>query len=831
MSVYSILRLSLLLLSSLKSQRLKALFVSSEVLGFASTLCMTALSILEHARAPRPSIILNAYLSLTLLFDIAQVRTLWLASASLDETHFTGLFTAGVALKAIIIVLESRRKSKWIRWDVKYHSPEEFSGLFGLGAFLWLNRLFLKGYRQVLTLDDLFSLDQNLASATLNNQFAHKIDANIFRGRKHGLTNSIAKSFAIPLLIPVGPRIAMTGFLFCQPFLINTLLDFLQQSPEEYYSPNVGYGLIGATVLIYSGIALSTAFYWYFQERAMYMIRGVLASAVYRKTTEAKLSAANESAALTLMSGDVERILKGCLNVHEFWANTIEVALACWLLSRQVGAAFVSPLIIVGCCIICSAIISRYVGPRQQAWMEKIQKRVSMTANVLGQMKQLKVSGLAAPVEESIQGMRVDELKTGARFRMMAVWSTIVSFAPLCISPVITFAFASRTLDVTTIFTSMSWLLLLANPLSVLFQMIPSLLAALTCFERIQIFLEADSRVDYREAPAPLSEKDIGGPGGSNENREAMTTKTALKISEGSFGWQSEKFSLNNLDLEVPVSQLTIVVGPVASGKSTLCKALLGETPVSQGRVEIVSLSRKIGYCDQTPYLSNSTIRQNIIGFSPFDQSRYDAVVDATMLRPDLNLLPQTDETKIGSNGITLSGGQKQRVSLARALYLDTNFFVFDDIMSGLDADTEEQVFRRVFSSEGLLRKRNATVVLCTHSVRRLPSADHVIVLGPDGVLVEQGSFRELVKNQKYVSSLNIKETEDAMPSGGSVTPVQVVEPEQSGFLRAITAAPISPTEAEDTSRMIGDTAVYRHYFARVNKTSIVAFFVFGIGW
>ncbi len=168
-------------------------------------------------------------------------------------------------------------------------------------------------------------------------------------------------------------------------------------------SHNVGYGLIGATVLVYFGIAVSGAFYWYFQERAMFMTRGALAGAVYKKTTEAKLSAADDSAAITLMSTDVERIRTGLLNMHEFWANTIEVVLASSLLGIQLGAAVVAPIAVVFCCVVCSAILSKFIGPRQKAWMEKIQKRVGLTANPIIHMKHLRISGLTAPVEDLIQ--------------------------------------------------------------------------------------------------------------------------------------------------------------------------------------------------------------------------------------------------------------------------------------------------------------------------------------------------------------------------------------------------------------------------------------------
>jgi ABC-type multidrug transport system fused ATPase/permease subunit len=784
---------------------------------------------MEHSRALRPSILLNAYLFITLLFDISQVRTLWLVSSNADEIAFTRIFTCGVAVKALLIVLESQAKARWIvRWDVKEHSPEETTGLYGLGAYFWLNRLLLRGYRKVLEIPDLFPLDQNMAAETLHVKLAHHIDVSTFKGRKHGLVRSLAKALAVPLLLPVAPRIALGAFQFCQPFLIETLLRYLEL-PSDESSKNIGYGLIGATVLIYVGIAASGAFYWYFQERAMYMARGLLAKAIFLKTMESKLTASGDSAALTLMSTDIERVIVGCLGVHEFWANAIEIAIACWLLSRQIGPAFVAPLIVVGCCVVFSAILARLTGPRQKAWMDMIQKRVGLTSNMIGQMKHLKISGLSGPVEESIQSMRIAELKAGGRFRAVLVFSAVVGYTPLYLSPVITFAFAARTLDVTTIFTSISYILLLATPLGSLFQTIPTLLAGFTCFGRIQDFLEADSRFDFRELPAPPHSETSRGEKASEVLTELSAT-TKLRIRGGSFGWETDKLSLKNIDLDIPMSRLTVVVGPVASGKSTLCKAILGEVPVSHGQVLMASgLSRKIGYCDQTPYLSNATIRENIVGFSPFIQQRYDEVIEATMLRTDLALLPQGDNTKIGSNGITLSGGQKQRVSMARALYLESDFYVFDDILSGLDADTEEQVFLRVFSPAGLIPRRNATAVLCTHSIRHLPSADHIVALGQDGTIIEQGTFQELIANEKYVHSLGVTDTDKSDSDESSASAERT--PTKDGLHKAPSAQPILFSKAEEQARMTGDWAVYRHYFARINTFFKVSFILTGISW
>lgn len=376
----------------------------------------------------------------------------------------------------------------------------------------------------------------------------------------------------------------------------------------------------------------------------MYMVRGALAGAIYKKTTEAKVSATDDKAALTLMSTDVERVIQGFTSMHEFWANTIQVGLACWLLSKQIGAAFIAPLIVVGCCAVCSAVLGKHIPPRQMAWMGKIQRRVGVTAAMIGQMKHLKISGLVAPVENMVQRMRLDELNTGSRFRIVMVLSAV-------------------------------------------------------------------------------------------------------------------------------------------------------------------------------------------LGFAVFDPVRYKEVVEATMLQADLDTLPQGDETKVGSNGIALSGGQKQRVSIARALYLDSEVFVFDDILSGLDADTEEEIFHRVLSRDGLLRRRKATIVLCTHSIRHLAAADHVIALGTDGRIIEQGTFPELVANRQYAYDLKVKERDHSTASQEIERSSDSNAVPRSGQVPSSSAKVAASSQVENPARMLGDTTVYSHYIARIDALSIGSFIVFGLGW
>lgn len=725
---------------------------------------MLVLSCLEHARSLRPSILLSSYLFLTILCDTAQARTLWLASATGDELAVARLATAAVALKAAILLLESRHKNRWASLDLERHSPEETTGIAGLGAYLWLSRLFLAGYRKVLRMDDLYVLDSSMASQALGDRLASAAAGSEFRGRRSALARALARILALPLLTPVGPRIALVGFGFCQPFLISSTLSFLEK-PEGERDPNVGYGLIGGTILIYGGKTLSEALYWYFHERCLWMIRGTLASAIYKKTTEVKINAVDDTAAITLMSTDVENVRRGMLMFHESWANLIEVSIAGFLLYRTLGTAFVAPIVLVVACGVAAACVAAFTGQRQRNWMDKIQARVGNTANVIANMKSLSISGLALPIQEIVQGLRLEEIRVGRRYRMVQAWSLAIGYAPFFIAPVITFAWTSKTLSPRIMFTSYSYLQLLCTPLTNLFSSFPMILSGAACLGRIQKFLGSESRHDYRQPPSRgySSEKEVHltKPPASSVHTEKAPF---LAISKGSFGWTKEAMNLSNIDVAIPAG-LTIVVGTIASGKSTFCNALLGEAPVFEGKTTLGPQSRRIGYCSQHPFLSNATVRQNILGLSSLDQGRYDEVIEATMLGIDLLTLPQGDDTKVGSNGITLSGGQKQRVSLARALYLDTDCYILDDVLNGLDADTEELVYRRVFGPHGLIKKRKATAVLCTHSVRHMTSADHISESIPSPSVIfsnilRHSLSRSLVRLKAYIESFfgNCKE-------------------------------------------------------------------------
>jgi hypothetical protein len=220
---------------------------------------MVVLSSLDHSKSFRPSALLSTYLFFTSLFDAVQARTLFLASETKSQYVYSGVFTATLAYKVLLLLLEARQKAKWATSTATELSPEETCGIFSLGVFLWLNKLFTDGYSRVLNIEDLYPLDTALRGRTLHERFSEHMDYTRLEGDKFGLLKALTRTLAIPLLLPIPARLALLGFTFSQPFFVQTLITHLSKSQPD---PNAGYGLIGASVLIYAGIAISMSLCW-----------------------------------------------------------------------------------------------------------------------------------------------------------------------------------------------------------------------------------------------------------------------------------------------------------------------------------------------------------------------------------------------------------------------------------------------------------------------------------------------------------------------------------------------------------------------------------------
>ncbi|KAG0334412.1 hypothetical protein BG004_000426, partial [Podila humilis] len=205
-------------------------------------------------------------------------------------------------------------------------------------------------------------------------------------------------------------------------------------------------------------------------------------------------------------------------------------------------------------------------------------------------------------------------------------------------------------------------------------------------------------------------------------------------------------FALKNIQLSIPRGQLVAIVGAVGSGKSSLLNALVGEMRKTSGAMEY---GGTIGYCPQSAWIQNATVKDNILFGLPLDEERYQRVIRDCALERDIEILPDGDLTEIGERGINLSGGQKQRVNIARAVYFDADVVLLDDPLSAVDAHVGKYLFKKCIL--GALQGK--TRVLVTHQLHVLPQVDYVICM-KDGEIVERGTFQELMRNEGEFSNL-----------------------------------------------------------------------------
>lgn len=135
----------------------------------------------------------------------------------------------------------------------------------------------------------------------------------------------------------------MSALKLSQPLLINRAVSLISQ-PQDPSSRNFGYGLIGATALIYFGLAIANAKCKHKIYRAVTMVRGGLISVISDTTLLLDADSVRESAAVTLTSTDVDRIVAGLENLDFIWASPIEIAVALYLLDRELGLPCLVPL-------------------------------------------------------------------------------------------------------------------------------------------------------------------------------------------------------------------------------------------------------------------------------------------------------------------------------------------------------------------------------------------------------------------------------------------------------------------------------------------------------
>lgn len=451
---------------------------------------------------------------------------------------------------------------------------------------------------------------------------------------------------------------------------------------------------------------------------------------------------------VTMMSSDAQKMLEFTQPMHNLWTGPLYIAVIFYLLYQQVGVVFLVGLGITLGTGPLTAVVAKKLFTYRREVLPFTDERTKLTAEVLAGVRVIKFYGWEDSFIGRITLMRARELAVFVKVAIcQGVFGMVLFGIPLIQNVVVLVVYWSTGGDLTAskVFTTITLFNMMKLPLAFVPMLASQAAQVLVSLERFTAFLSTEQ--------ADARDEDCAHGAVSYKN---ATLDWQAGVKEGEE--DSEGPTLTGVNLEVPSGQLAMVVGAVGSGKSSLLQAAIKSIKCVEGSV---SANGKIAYVAQSAWIVNDTLRNNVIFGRPFDQERYDAVLEACELRADVAVLPGGDQTEIGERGINLSGGQKQRVSLARAVYSDADIYLLDDPLSAVDAHVGKALLKKCVL--GVLASK--TVVLATNALHALPQAEYVYVLGR-GTVLEQGTYEEVSSAKGEFSALmdkyNVGEDDDA---------------------------------------------------------------------
>ncbi|RCN49286.1 ABC transporter transmembrane region [Ancylostoma caninum] len=597
----------------------------------------------------------------------------------------------------------------------------------------WFNPIPWKGARKDLEPEDLFDLNEGSTSKYLSDLWEQHWDPRMkeYLCRKELYLKSSGKDskekgptlpsvvgclfsmFRWEFLTATALKATSDVLQFANPFLLHQLIGFVSQPISPLWI-GLSYSILMFAASEVRSFVLNA--YFYIMMRMGIKFQTVLTAAVYKKTLKLSNSARRDKTVgeiVNLMAIDVERFQMITPQIQQFWSCPFQVfffksqwlfvtvgerrkstfsdsdlfpiALALTYLFITLGYS-AAPGVIIMVIFLPTNIIGSIIVKKWQIEQMKLKdERTKMVNEVLNGIKVIKLYAWEIPMEQLIDQIRQKELVLLRKSYL--VRNVIDSFNTASPFLVALFSFAtyvlsspSHELTPQVAFVSLTLFNQLRSPMTMIALLIGQMVQAVVSNKRLKQYFIAD------ELDPGVVERDL--------NHDVV--KDAIEFENFSATWdhsESRSSTLKDLNFNAARGALIAVVGKVGSGKSSLLSALLGEMGKLRGRI---GMRGKVAYVPQLSWIQNMTVRDNILFGKPFDKRRYNQVLNACALKPDLKILTNGDMTEIGEKGINLSGGQKARISLARAVYQDFDVYLLDDPLSAVDAHVGRHIFENV---------------------------------------------------------------------------------------------------------------------------------------
>nr|ALU63337.1 canalicular multispecific organic anion transporter 1 [Oryzias melastigma] len=700
------------------------------------------------------------------------------------------LFHISFGLELIALVLsafadippEAREQAK--------KNPELGASFLSRITFNWFNSMVVTGYKRPLVQEDMWELNEKDSTSYLSSRFQHHMDSDLAAARvryqnklkkkplknkgraqaeasENGISNGLGKgvsqdalmmedkgkstekkkkkkekkeeedypnswllstmykTFKWLLIESAFFKLLQDLLAFVSPQLLKLMISFTQD-PDSY----VWEGYVYAVLLLLVAILQSLFLQQYFQRCFVLgmKVRTALMDAVYKKALVVSNDTRKESTVgetVNLMSADAQRFNDVTNFIHLLWSCPLQIIVSIVFLWLELGPSVLAGLLVMVLMVPINGLLATQARKFQVENMKFKDKRMKIMNELLNGVKILKLFAWEPSFQAQVESIRGEELKVMKKFAYVSSVSIFIfTSAPALVSlasfAVYVLVSPDNVLTAEKAFTSISLFNILRFPLAMLPMLIASIVQTGVSKKRLEKFLGGEDL-----------EADIV--------RHDPSFDSAVSVRNGSFSWERDAEPLlKDVSLEIKPGRLVAVVGAVGSGKSSLMSALLGEMHSKEG---FINIKGSLAFVPQQAWIQNATVRDNILFGSSHEEKRFQEVIQACALGPDLKLLAAGELTEIGEKGINLSGGQKQRVSLARAAYSQADIYLLDDPLSAVDSHVGKHLFDKVIGPNGLLK--NKTRILVTHGVSFLPYVDEVVVL-VDGKISEIGSYSSL---------------------------------------------------------------------------------------